>query len=336
LRRLNGDRDGTIFKWDDVSYALDHLRQADEVLDFLRRSGRDPYTTLRDIDRVLSDAESGVSSLRRILDETRFSELLDDHLDMLMRALSADALPGCEADLLDSVGFPNLARTIEARADLLGAEGRNGTARGAVANPSRPVSPTVLEFADATIHKNGRITMTWPDGQLAQKETGRRDSTVRRMREGLRPFVREFHDRRIDSFTRDEAVTWARPKGANTQQAVRQFFNHALDRDLIPRNQFTRLGASKRKRRVDRPDFEIITDEQYERLLRSARQSRADDYGLVLEGAVLAVGDEAMRPGEVFALHRPELHYDENLIHVKRQIDPARSHGPRTTTGAGS
>ncbi len=193
--------------------------------------------------------------------------------------------------------------------------------REEVDNPTQREAPTVLEFAGATIHENGRITMTWPDGQFAHKETGRRDSTVRRMRDGLKQFIREFHDRRIDSFTRDEAVTWTRPKGANTQQAVRQFFNHALDRDLIPRNQFTRLGASKRKRRVDRPDFEIITDEQYERLRHCARQSRADDYGLILEGAVLAVGETAMRPGEIFALHRPELHFDKNLIHVKRQID---------------
>jgi hypothetical protein len=70
--------------------------------------------------------------VRRVLDETRFSDLLDDHLDTLMRALSAKALPGCEADLLDALGFPDLARTIEARADLLGAEWRNGSARGAV------------------------------------------------------------------------------------------------------------------------------------------------------------------------------------------------------------
>jgi hypothetical protein len=72
---------------------------------------------------------------------------------------------------------------------------------------------------------------------------------------------------------------------------------------------------------VDRPDFEIITDEQYERLRRCARESRADDYRLVLEGAVLAVGEEAMRPGEIFALHHPDLHFNENLIHVWRQID---------------
>ncbi|MGD1056208.1 MAG: tyrosine-type recombinase/integrase [Solirubrobacteraceae bacterium] len=193
--------------------------------------------------------------------------------------------------------------------------------REEVDNGPRRLAPTVAEFAGATFHENGRITMTWPDGEATQKETGRRDSSVRRLRDGLRPFLREFHDRRLDSFTRDEAVTWTRPKNATIQQAVRQFFNHALDRDLIPRNQFTRLGASKRKRRVDRPDFEIITDEQYERLRRCARESRADDYGLVLEGTVLAVGETAMRPGEIFGLHRPDIHMAESMIHVRRQID---------------
>jgi integrase len=180
---------------------------------------------------------------------------------------------------------------------------------------------TVGEFAQARFHENGRITMVWPEGEACSKATGRRDSTVRRMREGMRPFIREFHERPLDSFTRDEAVTWTRPKGAQIQQAVRQFFNHALDRDLIERNQFTRLGASKRKRRVDRPDFQIITDEQYERLRRAARECRTDDYGLVLEGATLAVGETAMRPGEVFALHRADFLWDENLVRVRRQID---------------
>ncbi len=193
--------------------------------------------------------------------------------------------------------------------------------REEVDNGPRRLAPTVAEFAGATFHENGRITMTWPDGEATQKETGRRDSSVRRLRDGLRPFLREFHDRRLDSFTRDEAVTWTRPKNATIQQAVRQFFNHALDRDLIPHNQFTKLGASKRKRRVDRPDFEIITDEQYERLRLCARESRADDYGLVLEGTVLAVGETAMRPGEIFGLHRPDIHLAENMIHVRRQLD---------------
>jgi integrase len=36
---------------------------------------------------------------------------------------------------------------------------------------------------------------------------------------------------------------------------------------------------------------------------------------------VLAVGETAMRPAEIFALHWPEIRLDENLVHVKRSID---------------
>jgi integrase len=64
-----------------------------------------------------------------------------------------------------------------------------------------------------------------------------------------------------------------------------------------------------------------LSDEQYGRLLSGARASRDDEYGLVLGGATLAVGETAMRPGEAFALHRPDIHRDQNLIHVRRQID---------------
>lgn len=193
--------------------------------------------------------------------------------------------------------------------------------RDEVDHPGQQEAPTVIKFADAVIHEDGRITMSWPDGQRAQKDTGRRGSSVRRLREGLRPFIREHGQRRLDSFTRDEAITWTLSKGANTQQAVRQFFNHALDRELIGRNHFARLGASKRKRRVDKPDFEIITDEQYRRLRQSARASRADEFGLIIEGAILAVGEAAMRPGELFALHHSDLDFDKNMIHVRRQLD---------------
>jgi integrase len=193
--------------------------------------------------------------------------------------------------------------------------------REEVDNGPRRRVPTVLQFAEATIKGDGRVEMVWPEGQRAQKKEGRRESTERRMREGLRPFIREFGERRLDSFNRDEALTWALTQGPNTQQSVRQFFNHALDRDLIPRNHFTRLGASRRKRRVERPDFQVITPDQYARLRDCARASRADDYGLIIEGAILAVGETAMRPGEVFALHRDEVDFEENIVRVRWNLN---------------
>jgi integrase len=180
-----------------------------------------------------------------------------------------------------------------------------------------------MEFAGAVVHPNGRITMSWPEGQRALKETGRRASTVRRMREGLKPLVRDFADRPLNSFSRDEALSWALPRGSHVQQSARQFFNHALDRDLVPRNVFTRLGAQKRTRRVDRPDFEVISGEQYERLRRCARASRTDNYGLILEGAILAIGEAALRPGEIFALKHNDIDLTTGLIHIRRHLDLA-------------
>jgi integrase len=193
--------------------------------------------------------------------------------------------------------------------------------------------PTVTEFASATINPNGRVTMTWPERQRAYKETGRRPCTIRRMREGLKPFIRDFGDRQLDSFTRQEALTWALPRGRHVQQSVRQFFNHAIDHDLITRNVFRRLGAIKRTRRIDRPDFQIITNEQYQRLQDCARASRTDSYRLILQGAILTIGEAALRPGEIFALQHSDVDFDIGILHVCRQIDldTGMINGPRTT-----
>lgn len=153
--------------------------------------------------------------------------------------------------------------------------------REQVEKPIEQRMPTVSEFAGAQRHESGRITMVWPEGQRSQKAQGRTPKTDRCLREGLRLFLREFWDRPLDSFTRDEALTWVLPKGPHVQQSVRQFFNHAKDRELIPDNKFARPGMSKRKRRVDRPDFQIVTDEQYARLHECAQA--AEDVPLGVE-----------------------------------------------------
>jgi hypothetical protein len=164
-----------------------------------------------------------------------------------------------------------------------------------------------MEFAGAVIHEDGKITMTWPEGQRMLKETGRRPGTIKRMREGLKPLVRDFGDRRLDSFGRQEALTWALPRWRYIQQSVR----HAVDHELIARNVFTHLGVRKRTRRIDRPDFEVISSEQYERLRRCARASRTDSYGLILEG------------GEIFALNHTDIDLTTGIIHIDRQPDLA-------------
>jgi integrase len=40
----------------------------------------------------------------------------------------------------------------------------------------------------------------------------------------------------------------------------------------------------------------------------------------------MTVGETAMRPGEIFALHRPDVHMDKKLIHVRWQLDLITGH----------
>jgi integrase len=90
---------------------------------------------------------------------------------------------------------------------------------------------------------------------------------------------------------------------------------------LIARNVFARLGVVKRIRRIDRPGFQILTDEQYQRLQRCARASRTDSYGLILQGVILAIGEAALRPGEIFALTHSDIDLVAGVLRVRRQID---------------
>jgi integrase len=46
-------------------------------------------------------------------------------------------------------------------------------------------------------------------------------------------------------------------------------------------------------------------------------------YGLILEGVILAIGEAAMRPGEIFALNHSDVDFAAGLIHVRRQLDLA-------------
>ena len=66
-----------------------------------------------------------------------------------------------------------------------------------------------------------------------------------------------------------------------------------------------------------------INNEQYERLCRCARASRTDNYGLILEGIILTIGEAALRPGEIFALHHNDIDYPAGLIHLHRHLDLA-------------
>lgn len=114
----------------EIHYGIERLQRADEVLVFLRQTGRDPDETLRDIDALLSDIRSGLVSTREILTESGFLELIDDHFDTLMQGVSGETLPPDEAETLDAMGFPHLAAIVREHFDVVGHEWRSETAVG--------------------------------------------------------------------------------------------------------------------------------------------------------------------------------------------------------------
>ena len=81
------------------------------------------------------------------------------------------------------------------------------------------------------------------------------------------------------------------------------------------------MSASSCGSRSSTTRVAIVTDEQYQRLQRCARASRADRSGLILQGAILAIGEAALRPGEIFALRHDDIDFAAGVLHVRRQVD---------------
>jgi hypothetical protein len=106
--------------------------------------------------------------------------------------------------------------------------------------------------------------------------------------------------------------------------AVRPTVLQPRHRPRADRRQPLRAHWCKQAYASHRPaHFELVSTEQYRRLCQCARASRTDDYGLIIEGAILAIGEAAIRPGEIFALHHTDLDYAENIINIRRQRDPS-------------
>ncbi len=200
--------------------------------------------------------------------------------------------------------------------------------------PVRPTVPTVAEFAGAAADpETGRITTEWPDNHPKRRRT--KASSVRRAREGIRPLIRAFGDREPQSITRAEAYEFLLGVGANARQYAAQFFSDIMHMhpEAVRDNPFRGHDLPPRRRRKSRPDFRVLTDPEFDRLVQAAGASRADDYRLVQQGLVVAMGTSCMRPGECFVLRyerQPPLpagvqpawiDFEREEIHVTSQID---------------
>lgn len=97
-------------------------------------------------------------------------------------------------------------------------------------------------------------------------------------------------------------------------------FGDAEDDGLVEVNRFRRLSV-KQPSRLQRGDFRIVSDEEFERLQQSALRSRTDGLGAVLRAMIALEGTLGIRPSEIFGLERARIDYERGEIDVFSQID---------------
>jgi integrase len=185
------------------------------------------------------------------------------------------------------------------------------------------VIPTVAEFAGVQVVDGGRVVprdgtnLIWPE---THPRDITKDSSLRVNAENLRPFVRAYGERRLDSFSRPEARAIAGTMTNGQKAAVRRFFGDALDDEFVPRNFFERLTV-KQATRLAREGFELLADDVVERMLEAALHSRVDDYGLVIFAIIVCEDEVGIRPSEIFGIEQANVDRENGLIQLVNQID---------------
>ena len=203
-----------------------------------------------------------------------------------------------------------------------------------------PMVPSVAVFAGVQLAEGGRVIpreglrqeQTWPwthtrNGKL------RKESSKRRYSEAVRGFVRDYGERRMDSFHRVEAQQIAADMGQHEREAVRRLFADAIDTgyrigDGIQDGANPFRGAGAKKKRKDDPDFRITIVAELDLLLQAALDSRSDEYSKTLHAIVLLESQSAMRPGEILGTWREDVHVEEGYIDVRWQLDDRGARTP--------
>lgn len=153
----------------------------------------------------------------------------------------------------------------------------------------------------------------------------RSESTNLHNAERVKSFAKQHGKRRMDSITADDARAWCL-SNRSSLPALRAMFNDARRSGLIATNPFSALGLERPRGRRDLRS-EWLTAEDVDRLAECALDAFPDDYGQVFGPMVTFAAYTGLRPGELFALKRSDLHGDE--IEVSRAAESrTRTIGP--------
>lgn len=99
---------------------------------------------------------------------------------------------------------------------------------------------------------------------------------------------------------------------------IRAMWNDAANDEVVPRNPFAALGVSNGRGRAD---VVMLTGDELDQLVACAEKEWGDFGGRMIGPAIRVAAGTGMRPGELFASRWPWIDWEEDELHVKRQLD---------------
>jgi integrase len=159
-----------------------------------------------------------------------------------------------------------------------------------------------------------------------------RASTNRLNADRLKQFIEDFEGVRLTEMDRPRAREWAMQHKHRTP-AVCAMFADALRDGLVEINPFANLRLPKSK---GRKDIVALTEPDLDALADTAIDPRMElgEYGAEYRAMILFAGYVGLRPGELFALQRDDLHGQhctiERTVNNLNEIGPTKNGRART------
>lgn len=161
------------------------------------------------------------------------------------------------------------------------------------------------------------------------KRNGRRKvvGTMNHHEQCIRAFLASFGERLIKGgIDPEEAELWANDATENQLTSAIAMFNDARSRDRSVVNPLHGLSRQRTRGRRDLPD--VLTVDEFELLKRVARRCHPGLYAPVIQAMVHLEGTSAPRPGELWALERPELVAERGEVYINSAVKKDGTLGP--------
>lgn len=154
-------------------------------------------------------------------------------------------------------------------------------------------------------------TVAWYAGRWLEQHPRPKRATNLHYADAIAPFVREYGQRQLGSFSRVQAREWAL-EHRGQHQTVRTMFSDAMRDGLIRDNPFTGLRLTQSR---GRKDLDVLTVDDVTRLAGIAREL----YGPNFAAFVVTAAYCGLRPGELYALTFDHIDWPAQEVRVAAQ-----------------